>query len=272
MSATTPSAAPQLDSQREERFADLTTPGKGQLMDIAILLYEGLTALDAIGPYEVLSLLPGAEIRFVAKEAGPKRTDNRFLALTADYTFADVTQPDIIVVPGSSTSTLAPMADGATLDWLRAAHEATQWTTSVCSGALILGAAGLLKGKRATTHWVALKYLAKFGAEAVSERVVEQGKIITAAGVSAGIDMALYLAGKIAGAETAQAIQLMIEYDPQPPFDTGSIEKASTAVRQTAERTLTRAALNTKMIPAAARVARGRAVEFVKDLILPNQG
>lgn len=241
-------------------------------MNIAILLYEGITALDAIGPYEVLSLLPDAKVQFVAKEVGAKRSDNKFLALVADYSFADVTAPDIIVVPGSSTSTLAPMADSETLDWLRTAHATTRWTTSVCSGALILGAAGLLKGKRATTHWIALKHLAKFGAEAASERIVHEGKIITAAGVSAGIDMALYLAGEIAGAETAQAIQLLIEYDPQPPFDAGSVEKATASVHRAAERQLMRAALNTKMIPAAMKVAGGRAVEFVKEHIAPHRG
>lgn len=240
-------------------------------MNIAILLYEGLTALDAIGPYEVLSLLPDAKIQFVAKEIGAKRTDNRFLALTADYSFADVTAPDIVVVPGSSTSTLAPMADRETLDWLRRVHATTRWTTSVCSGALILGAAGLLKGKKATTHWIARKYLEKFGAEAATERIVQQGKIITAAGVSAGIDMALYLAAQVGGEETAQAIQLMIEYDPQPPFDAGSIEKAAPSVRQAAERQLRHAALNAKMIPAAMKVAGGRAAEFVKELVAPNQ-
>lgn len=239
-------------------------------MNIAILLYEGLTALDAIGPYEVLSLLPDARVQFVAAEVGPKRTDNGFLALTADYSLMDVSEPDVIVVPGSSTSTLAPMADRETLEWLRAAHEKTLWTTSVCSGALILAAAGLLKGRKATTHWMALKYLAKFGAEAVPERIVEQDRIITAAGVSAGIDMALYLAAKIAGVETAQAIQLMIEYDPQPPFSAGSLAKAPAHVRQMAEKQLTRAAMNTKMIPAAMKVAGGRAVEFVKDRIAPN--
>jgi transcriptional regulator GlxA family with amidase domain len=240
-------------------------------VDIAILLYEGITALDAIGPYEVLSLLPDARVQFVAKEVGTKRTDSGFLALSADFDFSQVPRPHIIVVPGSSSSTLAPMADRETLDWLRTAHETAQWTTSVCSGALILGAAGLLEGKRATTHWVALKYLSKFGAEAASERIVQQDKIITAAGVSAGIDMALYLAGKIAGEEAAQAIQLMIEYDPQPPFDTGSVEKASAAVRQRAERQLTRAALNAKMIPAAMKVASNRAIETVKDMFAPNR-
>ena len=209
-------------------------------MDVAILLYEGLTALDAIGPYETLTLLPGARVKFVARERGAKRTDSGALALVADYSFAEVTRPDVIVVPGSANSTRSAMEDGATLDWLRAAHETTQWTTSVCSGALILAAAGLLKGLRATTHWFALDYLQMFGAEPTHERVVRQGKIITAAGVSAGLDMALYLAGEIAGAEAAQVIQLIMDYDPQPPFDAGSVGKASASVVESARREMAR--------------------------------
>lgn len=205
-------------------------------MKVAILLYEGLTALDAVGPYEVLALVPGVEISFVAQEAGPKRTDSGFLALTADRTFAQVPRPDIVVVPGSSSHTAEAMGDAATIDWLRAAHETSQWTTSVCSGALILGAAGLLLGLRATTHWWALPHLARFGAEPVSERVVREGKIITAAGVSAGIDMALRLAAEIAGADVAQQIQLIMEYDPQPPFDSGSVAKARRETVEAAER------------------------------------
>jgi putative intracellular protease/amidase len=209
-------------------------------MNVAILLYEGLTALDAIGPYEVLILLPEARVQFVAKQAGAVRTDSGALALVADYSFADVASADVVVVPGSSNSTRAAMEDQATLEWLRAIHETTQWTTSVCSGALILAAAGLLKGLKATTHWVALENLRAFGAEPVQERVVRQGKIVTAAGVSAGIDMALYLAGEIAGAEVAQTIQLIIEYDPQPPFDAGSTAKAPTVVVEAARREMMR--------------------------------
>ena len=205
-------------------------------MQIAILLYEGLTALDAVGPYEVLALVPEARVQFVAKEAGPKRTDSGFLSLVADYAFADVPRPDIVLVPGSSSSTGDAMRDRETLDWLRAAHETTQWTTSVCSGALVLAAAGLLAGKRAATHWAAAKYLAQFGAEYAAERFVEEGKIITAAGVSAGIDMALHLAARVAGAEEAQVIQLITEYDPRPPFDAGSIAKATPEVVSRAER------------------------------------
>jgi putative intracellular protease/amidase len=205
-------------------------------MNVAILLYEGLTALDAIGPYEVLTLLPEARVQFVAKERGAYRTDSGALALIADYNFADVTSADVVVVPGSSNSTRGAMEDEATLSWLRAINETTWWTTSVCSGALVLAAAGLLKGLKATTHWAAMDYLAAFGAEPVQERFVRQGKIITAAGVSAGIDMALYLAGEVAGAEVAKSIQLIMEYDPQPPFDAGSMTKASPAVVEAARR------------------------------------
>lgn len=192
-------------------------------MQIAFLLYDNMTALDMIGPYEVLGRLPGAEVRFVAADPGTKRTDQN-LGLVADGSLADVGSPDIIVVPGGDQR--GPMADERVLDWLRSAHETSTWTTSVCTGSYVLGAAGILKGLRATTHWAALDGLAEFGAEPVTERVVEQGKVITAAGVSAGIDMGLTLVARIAGDDFAQAIQLGIEYDPHPPFDVGSPEKA----------------------------------------------
>jgi len=195
-------------------------------MQIAILLFDRLTALDAVGPYEVLSRLPGADTRFVAVEPGPKQTDNGVLALVADHATADVPSPDVLVVPGGTTGVEVSMNDDRTLDWLRAAHETSTWTTSVCTGSLILGAAGILKGLKATTHWAAMERLRQFGAEPTSERVVRQGKVITAAGVSSGIDMALTLAAEIAGPDIAQAIQLGIEYDPQPPFDSGSPQKA----------------------------------------------
>jgi transcriptional regulator GlxA family with amidase domain len=215
-------------------------------MQIAILLYEGLTALDAVGPYEVLALLPGARVQFVAKEPGPKRTDSGFLSLTADYALGEVPRPDIVLVPGSSNSTGDPMRDRETLDWLRAAHETTRWTTSVCSGALVLAAAGLLRGRRAATHWAAAPHLAQFGAEYAAERFVEEGKIITAAGVSAGIDMALHLAARVAGVEGAQVIQLLTEYDPQPPFDAGSVKKATPEVVEQAKRRMAELAARTK--------------------------
>ena len=194
-------------------------------MDIAILLYDNFTALDAIGPYEVLSRLPGAVVKFVATEPGPVRTDTRALALIADHALADVPHPDILLIPGGPGDDGAA-ANPAVLAWIRAAHETSTWTTSVCTGSLILGAAGVLNGVAATSHWAAFDRLAACGATPTAQRVVRVGKIVTAAGVSAGIDMALQLAQEIAGDDIAQAIQLGIEYDPQPPFDAGSPAKA----------------------------------------------
>jgi putative intracellular protease/amidase len=188
---------------------------------IAVLLYDRLTALDAVGPYEVLSRLPGATVTFVAETAGPKRTDTGALALTADAALSEVADPTVVLVPGGPGQS-ALMDDGPVHEWLRAAHEGSTWTTSVCTGSLILGAAGLLRGVRATTHWLALDQLAALGATPVEERVVVDGKVVTAAGVSAGIDMGLTLAAEIAGPEVAQTIQLGIEYDPRPPFNAGS--------------------------------------------------
>jgi transcriptional regulator GlxA family with amidase domain len=188
-------------------------------------VFEGITALDIVGPYEVLARLPGATTRFVGEHAGPVRTDNQVLGLVADYARADVTAADVLVMPGGfSTRNLEH--DAGLLEWIRAIDAGSTWTTSVCTGSMLLAAAGLLEGKRATTHWSSLERLREYGAEPTSERVVEQGKYVTAAGVSAGIDMALTLVNRIAGADIAQAIQLSIEYDPQPPFDAGSVAKA----------------------------------------------
>ena len=194
-------------------------------MQIAILIFDGLTALDAIGPYEVLSRVPGAEVRFVGKQQGPKRTDTGGLGLEADLAISELPRPEVVLIPGGAGSRRL-MEDPEVLDWVRTVHGDSTWTTSVCTGALVLGAAGILDGKRATTHWAFLDRLAQLGANPVAERVVEDGKVVTAAGVSAGIDMALTLAGRLAGDQVAQAIQLGIEYDPQPPFDTGSPAKA----------------------------------------------
>ena len=194
-----------------------------------IPIFDGITALDAVGPYEVLSRLPGAELKFAALKQGPKRTENDVLALFADHALAELPHPEVVVVPGGF-GTRALMHDEAMLDWVRGAHERSEWTTSVCTGALILGAAGILRGLKATTHWLSLDMLRDLGAEPTLERVVEEGKVITAAGVSSGIDMALRLAASIAGDEVAQGIQLAIEYDPQPPFDAGSPEKAPEAI------------------------------------------
>ena len=200
-------------------------------MNIAIVLYDRLTALDAIGPYEVLSRLPGASVTFAASERGPVRTDNGMLTLLAEHTLQEVGQPDVVLVPGGPGE-VAARAGSEVLDWVREADLTSTWTTSVCTGALILAAAGLLHGKRATTHWLAFDELRRLGIEPVDERVVFDGKLVTAAGVSAGIDMALTLAARIAGDTVAQAIQLGIEYDPQPPFDAGSPHKAPAEVVQ----------------------------------------
>ncbi len=204
-------------------------------MKIAIVLYDRLTALDAIGPYEVLSRLPGAELRFVGAEAGPVRTDNGMLTLLAESGVGEFTDPDIVLVPGGPGE-VAERAGGRLLEWLAAVDRTSTWTTSVCTGSLILAAAGLLSGRRASTHWLAMEELARLGAEPTSERVVFDGKYVTAAGVSAGIDMALTLVERIAGPQAAQAIQLGIEYDPQPPFDAGSPAKAPAAIVELLER------------------------------------
>ena len=194
-------------------------------MKIAIPIFDQITALDAIGPYEVLSRLPGAELKFVSFEPGPVKTDSRMLALHAEAALEDWADPDILVFPGGF-GTRSLMKDERMLDWVRSVHEGTTWTTSVCTGSLVLGAAGLLEGLEATTHWCSMDILERAGAKPTGRRVVQQGKIVTAAGVSSGIDMALFLAGQVAGDMVAQAIQLGIEYDPQPPYDTGSPDKA----------------------------------------------
>jgi putative intracellular protease/amidase len=194
-------------------------------VDVTILLFDRFTALDAVGPYEVLRNLPGATVTFVAKSAGPVRTDSGALAITADKALADVMSTDVLVVPGGPGQEDA-MRDEEILAWVRAIDTTTTWTTSVCTGSLILAAAGLLTGMSATCHWTALERLREFDVTPTLERVVFEGKVVTAAGVSSGIDMGLRLAAKVAGDDVAQAIQLGIEYDPQPPFDSGSPTKA----------------------------------------------
>jgi transcriptional regulator GlxA family with amidase domain len=195
-------------------------------VEIAILLFDGITALDAVGPYEALAMMPDAQVRFVAKEPGPKRTArDGSLALVADHALAEVPHPDIVLVPGGPGEA-GVRTDPEVVAWLRAAHETSRWTTSVCTGALTLAAAGFLDGIEATTHWSSMDDLAALGAKPVEERVVIRGKVITAAGVSAGIDMALRLIQLEAGDDIAMAIQLILEYDPQPPFDAGSPAKA----------------------------------------------
>jgi transcriptional regulator GlxA family with amidase domain len=200
-------------------------------MQIAIPLFDRLTALDGIGPYEVLQRLPDATVTFVGTRLGEVRTENGFLGLTVDALVEDVPQPDVIVVPGGVGSREA-MKDERLVDWVRTAHETTRYTTSVCTGSFVLGAAGLLDGLTATTHWSVLNELGELGAVPTMERVVEHldRRIITAAGVSSGIDMALRLSELLVDDIAAKAMQLMIEYDPQPPFDCGHLEKAGDVV------------------------------------------
>ncbi|CAL9283748.1 DJ-1/PfpI family protein [Streptomyces sp. R02] len=194
-------------------------------MQIAVVLFDRFTALDAVGPYEMLVRLPGAETVLVAERPGPVRNDAGSLTLTADRSLADVPRPDVVVVPGGPGQS-AQMDNEVLLDWLRAADAASTWTTSVCTGSLLLAGAGLLRGRRATSHWLALGHLERYGAEATEQRVVTDGKYVTAAGVSSGIDMGLTLLGRLAGDDHAQAVQLLTEYDPQPPYDAGSPRKA----------------------------------------------
>ncbi len=198
-------------------------------MRTVVLVFDGITALDAIGPYEVLRSVPGWEVQFAGLERGEVRTDSGALGLSADHALDEVGEPEVILVPGG-VGNRALMENEDVLAWLRRVDATTKWTTSVCTGSLVLGAAGLLTGKRATGHWLFLEPLREFGAEPVGGRFVEDGKVITAAGVSAGIDMALHLVGREVGPEVAEAVQLGIEYDPQPPFDSGAPHKAPAAI------------------------------------------
>jgi transcriptional regulator GlxA family with amidase domain len=194
-------------------------------MQVAYLLYDRFTALDITGPHDVLNNVPDVESIFVADQAGPVRNESDTLSLVADASLDEVQHPDVVVIPGGFGNRIL-LEDERLHDWLRTAHEGTEYTTSVCTGALLLAAAGLIDGAPATTHWLARDLLGELGANPVPDRIVEHGKIITAAGVSAGIDMALHLVQKKYGDEVAQAVQLGIEYDPEPPLDAGSPEKA----------------------------------------------
>ena len=207
-------------------------------MNIVIYLYNGLTVLDAVGPYEVLSRLPDANVRFVAREKGLIVSDTHFLKLVAEYDISEIQSADILVIPGSVIGFIRESKDESVLNWIQEIHRTTTWTTSVCSGSVILAAAGILKGKKATSHWGTLAMLSDYGAIPTSERYIQEGKIITAQGVSAGIDMALFLVSQIVGVEKAKAYQLFIEYDPNPPFDAGTIGKADEATISLAKKML----------------------------------
>ncbi len=207
-------------------------------MKVVIYAYHGMTLLDAIGPYEVLRSVPGAEVMFVAKSKGEIHADSRLLGLNIKNRIKEVDHADILIIPGSTIGFVREMKDKKVLSWIQGLHEKTQWTTSVCTGSLILAAAGILKGLHATSHWKTLNTLKEYEVTPLQERWVEQGKIITAAGVSAGIDMALHLAAKIAGEEGAKLAQLMIEYDPQPPFNAGNATLVEESIKEKASEIL----------------------------------
>ena len=219
-------------------------------MQVAYLLYDRFTALDVTGPHEVLNSVPGNESIFVAEKAGPVRNESDTLSLVADASLDEVTSPDIVVVPGGFGNRLL-LEHEPLQEWIREVHETSTWTTSVCTGSLLLAAAGLLDGAPATTHWLARDVLRQLGAEPVPDRVVWNGKIVTAAGVSSGIDMALELVRRIHGDEVAQAVQLGIEYDPEPPHDAGSPEMAPQAIVELV--TAAFAAQNEEIAPSASR-------------------
>jgi len=232
---------------------------------IVFVAYPGFTALDMIGPYEVLRNLPGAEVRFVWHEAGPVTADSGVLVLGATHALAETPSPDVILVPGGP-ATPVHARDEALLDWLRRAHRTAAWTTSVCSGSVILAAAGLLEGRRATSHWATVPALKAFGAIPVGdERIVRQGNVVTSAGVSAGLDLALWLAGEIGGEGRAKAIQLAIEYDPQPPFDSGHLSKASATTKAAATALLSRDSVKPANLTAATMLAWEQALAAVRS-------
>jgi transcriptional regulator GlxA family with amidase domain len=233
-------------------------------MQIAIVLYPGFTALDFIGPYEVLRNLPDAEVRFVWHESGPIAADSGVLVVGATHSFGETPSPDVLLVPGGMT-TMEHARDEKLLDWVRRVDQTSTWTASVCSGSVILAAAGLLEGKRATSHWMAVPMLKAFGATPVfDERIVHEGKTVTCAGVSAGLDMAMWLAGQIGGEAKAKAIQLVIEYDPQPPFDSGHMSKASAATKASATAMLSKDMVKTGQLAAPVRLLWDRAISVAR--------
>lgn len=235
------------------------------MTQIAIVTYPGFTALDMIGPYEVLRNLPDAEVRFVWHQIGPITADSGVLVVGATHSLAETPSPDVILVPGGP-STPVHARDEALLDWLRRAHRTAHWTTSVCSGSVILAAAGLLTGRRATSHWMTIPALKAFGVVPVAdERIVYQDDIVTSAGVSAGLDLALWLAGQIGGENRAKAIQLALEYDPQPPFDSGHMSKASATTKAAATALLSRDSVKPANVKAATMLAWQQALAAVRS-------
>jgi len=235
------------------------------MTQFAFVAYPGFTALDMIGPYEILRNLPGAEVRFVWHEAGPITADSGVLVIGATHSLAETPAPDVILVPGGP-ATPVHARDEALLEWLRQAHQTASWTTSVCSGSVILAAAGLLRGRRATSHWISIPALKMFGAIPVAdERIVHEGNVITCAGVSAGLDLGLWLAGQMGGEGRAKAIQLAIEYDPQPPFDSGHMSKASAATKAAATALLSKDSVKPANLSATAKLAWAQALDAVRS-------
>ncbi|MGV0627701.1 DJ-1/PfpI family protein [Mycolicibacter minnesotensis] len=229
-------------------------------MQIAIVLYPGFTALDFIGPYEMLRWLPDAQVRLVWHEPGPIAADSGVLVVGATHSLDETPSPDVILVPGGPGCVEAAR-DTVLLEWLRRAHRTATWTASVCTGSMVLAAAGLLEGKRATSHWSALSALKAFGVTPVGdERIVHQGDIVTGAGVSAGIDLGLWLAGRIGGDKRAKAIQLSMEYDPQPPFDSGHLSKAGASTKAAATALLARDMIKPGPLKAATRLLWDQAI------------
>ncbi|CDP85385.1 isonitrile hydratase [Mycolicibacterium farcinogenes] len=236
-------------------------------MQIAIVLYPSFTALDFIGPYEVLRNLPDTEVRFVWHEPGPVTADSAVLAVGATHSFDETPSPDVVLVPGGPGTTMVAR-DEKVLDWLRQVYPGATWMASVCSGSVALAAAGLLEGKPATSHWSVLNVLKVMGAKPVGDRRIVRaepdGKVITAAGVSAGIDLGIWLAGQIAGEAKAKAIQLMIEYDPQPPFDSGHMSKASAATKAGATALLGKDMIKPEPLKAGVLLAWDQAIRKVR--------
>jgi transcriptional regulator GlxA family with amidase domain len=234
-------------------------------MQLAIVLYPGFTALDFIGPYEVLRNLPDTDVRFVWHAPGPVTADSGSLVVGATHSFDETPSPDVVLVPGGMT-TFEHARDEKLLAWVRRAHETASWTASVCSGSVILAAAGLLDGKRATSHWMAVPTLKAFGVTPVSdERIVQEGNIVTGAGVSAGIDLGMWLAAQIGGEARARAIQLAIEYDPQPPFDSGHLSKASAATKASATAMMSRDLMKPAQLKATTLVLWDQAIRAARS-------
>ena len=234
-------------------------------MEIVIYLYDGITALDAVGPYEVLSRLPSANVKFVGETKGIIVSDTHFLKLVAEYEISEIEKADVLLIPGSVIGFLRETKKKNVKDWIKKIHQTTQWTVTVCTGSIILASTGILEGLRASSHWAVIHLLKDYGAIPTLERFVREGKIITSQGVSAGIDMSLYLASQIVGVEQAKAIQLTIEYFPQPPLNYRLMEETSEDTRALA-RKLTEVRVKkdmsmfemTKNIPSILKLKRGK--------------